>query len=47
LIESGPEHQKVFSMLLPREQTHVGADTGIAAVVRIEKALDARGKMIM
>jgi hypothetical protein len=34
-------------MLLPREQTHVGADTGIAAMVKIEKALDARGKALM
>ena len=47
LVESGPVHQKVFSMLLPREQTHVGADTGIAAVVKIEKMLDARGKVLM
>jgi hypothetical protein len=39
-------HQKVFSMLLPREQTHVGADTGIAAMVKIEKAIDARGKVL-
>ena len=46
LVESGPVHQKVFSMLLPREQTHVGADTGIAAMVKIEKALDARGKVL-
>ena len=47
LHESGPVHDKIFSMLLPREQTHVGADTGIGALVRIEKALDARGKVII
>ena len=47
LHESGPMREKIFSMLLPREQTHAGADTGIAALVRIEKALDARGKVIM
>jgi uncharacterized protein len=47
LIESGPVRERVFSMLLPREQTHVGADTGIAAMVRIEKAIDARGKDLM
>jgi hypothetical protein len=47
LIESGPVHAKIFSMLLPREQTHVGADTGLAAVVRIENAIDARGKDLM
>lgn len=44
LHENGPVHEKIFSMLLPREQTHVGADTGIGALVRIEKALDVRGK---
>ena len=47
LIESGPVHAKIFSLLLPREQTHVGADTGLAAVVKIEKAIDARGKDLM
>ncbi|MCK9919677.1 pyridoxamine 5'-phosphate oxidase family protein [Microbacteriaceae bacterium K1510] len=47
LIESGPVHEKIFSLLLPREQTHVGADTGIAALVKIEKALDARGKVVI
>ena len=40
-------HAKIFSLLLPREQNHVGADTGIGALVKIEKALDARGKVIM
>ena len=47
LHEQGPVHDKIFSLLLPREQTHVGADTGIGALVRIEKALDARGKVII
>jgi len=47
LIESGPVHEKVFSLLLPREQTHVGADTGFTAVVRIEKAMDARGQVLL
>jgi len=47
LHESGPVHDKIFSLLLPREQTHVGADTGIGALVRIEKAVDVRGKVIM
>ena len=45
--ESGPTRDAIFAKLLPREQTHVGADTGIGALVRIEKALDARGKVIM
>ena len=28
----------------PREQTHVGADTGIGVLVKIERAADVRGK---
>ena len=44
LHESGPVRDKIFSMLLPREQTHVGADTGIGVLVKIERAADVRGK---
>jgi hypothetical protein len=44
LHESGPTHEKIFSLLSPREQTHVGADTGIGVLVRIERAADVRGK---
>jgi hypothetical protein len=47
LHDSGPVRDKIFSMLLPREQTHVGADTGIGALVKIEKAIDIRGKEFM
>jgi hypothetical protein len=47
LIESGPIHQKTFSLLKPREQTHVGADTGLCALVKIEKAIDSRGKDVL
>jgi hypothetical protein len=47
LHESGPVHDKIFSMLLPREQTHVGADAGIGALGRLEKVIDVRGKVIM
>ena len=47
LHESGPVRDKIFSMLLPREQTHIGADTGIGALVKIEKAIDIRGKEFM
>jgi len=47
LIESGPVRDRIFSLLAPSEQTHVGADTGIGALVKIEKALDARGKTII
>jgi hypothetical protein len=32
---------------LPREQTHAGAETGIGVLIRIEKAIDIRGKPIM
>ncbi len=34
----------IFKLLLPREQTHVGADTGIGVLVKIERAADVRGK---
>ena len=43
LHEDGPVHAKIFSLLLPREQTHVGADTGIGVLVKIERAADVRG----
>ena len=44
LHESGPIHDAIFAKLLPREQTHVGADTGIGVLVKIDKAVDVRGK---
>jgi len=44
LHESGPIHDAIFKMLTPREQTHVGADTGIGVLVKIERAGDLRGK---
>jgi hypothetical protein len=44
LHEDGPVHAKIFSLLLPREQTHVGADTGIGVLVKIERAGDVRGQ---
>jgi len=47
LHEEGPVRDKIFSMLLPREQTHAGAEAGIGALVKIEKAIDIRGKPIM
>ena len=47
LHESGTVHDRIFSMLLPREQTHAGADTGIGVLVRIEKAIDIRGKPVV
>jgi hypothetical protein len=44
LHESGPIYDKIFSLLLPREQTHVGADTGIGVLVKIARSSDIRGK---
>jgi hypothetical protein len=39
--------ERIFSMLVPREQTHAGAENGIGARVKIDKAIDARGKDLM
>ena len=47
LHESGPIREAIFAKLLPREQTHVGAETGIGVLIRIEKAIDVRGKPLM
>jgi hypothetical protein len=44
LHEAGPIHEAIFRLLLPREQTHVGADTGIGVLVKIDRAADVRGK---
>ena len=46
LHESGPVHAAIFKLLLPREQTHVGADVGIGVLIAIERAADVRGKPI-
>ena len=45
--ESGPVHQAIFAKLSKREQEHVGADTGIGVLIRIDRAADVRGKPIM
>jgi uncharacterized protein len=47
LHESGPVREAIFAKLLPREQTHVGADTGIGALIKIDRAIDVRGKPIV
>jgi hypothetical protein len=44
LHESGPVREAIFAQLLPREQTHVGADQGIGVLIKIERAADVRGK---
>jgi hypothetical protein len=45
--ESGPMREAIFAKLLPREQTHAGAEAGIGVLIKIEKAIDIRGKPIM
>lgn len=47
LHESGPIHQAIFDKLVPREQTHAGADAGIGVLVKIDKAIDVRGNPVM
>ncbi|HTQ83287.1 MAG TPA: pyridoxamine 5'-phosphate oxidase family protein [Pseudolabrys sp.] len=47
LHESGPMREAIFAKLLPREQTHAGADAGIGVLIRIDKAIDVRGKPIL
>src|SRR5471030_655710 len=47
LHEQGPVREKIFSMLHPREQTHVGAEAGIGVLIKIDKAINIRGKEIM
>ena len=47
LHEQGPVLEKIFSMLLPREQTHAGAEAGIGVLIKIDKAIDVRGKPFM
>jgi len=43
LHENGPIHAAIFKLLLPREQTHAGADSGIGVLVKIDHAADVRG----
>jgi hypothetical protein len=47
LHESGPLREAIFAKLLPREQTHAGAEVGIGVLIRIDKAIDVRGKPII
>jgi hypothetical protein len=46
LHESGPIHDAIFARLNEREATHVGADTGIGVLIRIERAENIRGQSI-
>jgi len=47
LHESGPVHDAIFAKLNKREQEHVGADTGIGILVKIDRAADLRSQPIM
>jgi hypothetical protein len=47
LHDSGPVHDKIFSLLKKREQEHVGADTGIGVLVKISRAANLRGQPII
>ncbi len=47
LHESGPVREAIFAKLLPREQTHAGADKGIGVLIKITSAADIRGKPLM
>ena len=47
LHESGAVREAIFAKLLPREQTHDGAEAGIGVLIKIDKAIDIRGKPVM
>ena len=47
LHETGPVKDAIFAKLLPREQTHVGADAGIGVLIKLERATDIRGKELL
>jgi hypothetical protein len=47
LHETGPVKDAIFAKLLPREQTHAGADTGIGVLIKLERATDMRGKELL
>lgn len=44
LHETGPIKDAIFAKLTKREQEHVGADTGIGVLIKIERATDLRGR---
>ena len=45
--ESGPIHDAIFSKISKREQEHVGADTGIGILIKIERAADLHGTSLI
>jgi hypothetical protein len=42
--ESGPVKDAIFAKLLPREQTHDGADQGVGVLIKLDRAEDLRGR---
>ena len=42
--ESGPVKDAIFAKLLPREQTHDGADQGYGVLIKLNRAEDLRGR---
>jgi uncharacterized protein len=47
LHESGPMREAIFARLTKREQEHVGADTGIGVLIKIDRALDIHGTSLI
>jgi hypothetical protein len=47
LHESGPIHDAIFAKLTKREQEHVGADTGIGVLIKIDRAVDLHGNSLL
>jgi hypothetical protein len=45
--EEGAVHDAIFAKLTKREQEHVGADTGIGVLIKIDRAADIHGKSIL
>jgi hypothetical protein len=42
--EDGPVKDAIFAKLLPREQTHDGADKGFGVLIKLDRAEDLRGR---
>lgn len=42
--ESGAIKDAIFQKLLPREQTHDGADQGVGVLIKLDRAEDLRGR---
>jgi Pyridoxamine 5'-phosphate oxidase len=47
LYESGTVREAIFAKLSKREQEHVGADTGIGVLIKIDRATDIHGKPLI